>query len=187
MSVLFNAIIIVLAATGAMSTGVMIASSVSSIFFCLFNYLMFMFMFGVLTTFVEWDSIRSTTRKKVRYMFTFPLFMLTYVPIALVALVKKCQWKPKMCIRDSSRAAHVLPSQRRGSIAVLDLEASFKSRGILDISRRSRPPPARPVRVTRASCSGGKAVGCLARAAGGTMGLSTDRAAAWRRRKRGAP
>ena len=40
------------------------------------------------------DSIRSTTRKKVRYMFTFPLFMLTYVPIALVALVKKCQWKP---------------------------------------------------------------------------------------------
>ena len=27
-------------------------------------------------------------------MFTFPLFMLTYVPIALVALVKKCQWKP---------------------------------------------------------------------------------------------
>ena len=93
-SVLFNAIIIVLAATGAMSTGVMIASSVSSIFFCLFNYLMFMFMFGVLTTFVEWDSIRSTTRKKVRYMFTFPLFMLTYVPIALVALVKKCQWKP---------------------------------------------------------------------------------------------
>ena len=74
-SVLFNAIIIVLAATGAMSTGVMIASSVSSIFFCLFNYLMFMFMFGVLTTFVEWDSIRSTTRKKVRYMFTFPLFL----------------------------------------------------------------------------------------------------------------
>ena len=28
----------------------MIASSISSIFFCLFNYLVFMFMFGVLTT-----------------------------------------------------------------------------------------------------------------------------------------
>ena len=27
-------------------------------------------------------------------MFTFPLFMLTYIPIALVALVKKCSWKP---------------------------------------------------------------------------------------------
>ena len=36
--------------------------------------------FGVLTTFVEWDSIHSTTGKKIRYMFTFPFFMLTYVP-----------------------------------------------------------------------------------------------------------
>ena len=48
----------------------------------------------MLTTFVEWDSIRSTTGKKVLYMFTFPLFMLTYIPIALVALFKKCSWKP---------------------------------------------------------------------------------------------
>ena len=93
-SVLFNAIIIILALSGAMSIGQTVASSVSSIFFCLFNYLMFMFLFGVLTTFVEWDAIRSTTAKKVRYMFTFPFFMLTYVPIALVALVRKCQWKP---------------------------------------------------------------------------------------------
>ena len=50
-----------------------------------------MFMFGVLTTFVEWDSIHSTTGKKVLYMFTFPLFMLTYIPIALVALVEEVQ------------------------------------------------------------------------------------------------
>ena len=27
-------------------------------------------------------------------MFTFPVFMMTYIPIALVALVKKCNWKP---------------------------------------------------------------------------------------------
>ena len=70
-SVTFNAIIIALAAAGLMSTGVMVASSVSSICFCLMNYMVFMFMFGVLTTFVEWDSIHSTTGKKIRYMFTF--------------------------------------------------------------------------------------------------------------------
>lgn len=93
-SVSFNAIIVFLASTGVMSTGVMVASSLSSVLFCLFNYLVFMFMFGVLTTFVEWNSIRSTTGKKVLYMFTFPFFMLTYVPIALVALFKKCKWKP---------------------------------------------------------------------------------------------
>ena len=93
-SVLFNAIIVFLSLTGAMSTGIMVASSLSSILFCLLNYFIFMFMFGVLTTFVEWDSIRSTTGKKVLYMFTFPVFMMTYIPIALVALVKKCNWKP---------------------------------------------------------------------------------------------
>ena len=93
-SILFNTIIIVLAATGVMSTGVAIASSVTSVVFCLCNYIVFMFVFGVLTTFVEWDSIRTTTAKKIRYMFTFPFFMLTYIPIALVALVKKCKWKP---------------------------------------------------------------------------------------------
>ena len=93
-SVLFNVIIIAMAAAGLMSTGIMVASSISSICFCLMNYVIFMFMFGVLTTFVEWDSIRSTTGKKVLYMFTFPFFMLTYIPIALVALFKKCSWKP---------------------------------------------------------------------------------------------
>ncbi len=93
-SVLFNATILVLGLTGAMSTGVMVASSISSLAFCVLSYVVVMFMFGVLTTFVEWDSIRSTTGKKIRYMFTFPLFMLTYIPIALVALVKKAEWKP---------------------------------------------------------------------------------------------
>ncbi len=93
-SVLFNGIIIALAAAGVMSTGIMVASCVSSICFCLLNYFIFMFVFGVLTTFVEWDSIRSKASNKIRYMFTFPFFMLTYVPIALVALVKKGNWKP---------------------------------------------------------------------------------------------
>lgn len=93
-SIVFNVMILALTAAGVISTGVMIASSASSIFFCLFNYMIFMFMLGVLTTFTEWDNIRATTSKKVRYMFTFPVFMITYIPIALVALVKKCQWKP---------------------------------------------------------------------------------------------
>lgn len=93
-SVLFNAVILVLGLTGTISTGVALASSLSSISFCLISYIMFMFVLGVITTFVEWDSIYAPTSKKIRYMFTFPLFMLTYIPIALVALVKKAEWKP---------------------------------------------------------------------------------------------
>ena len=87
-------IILILGSAGLMSTGVMLTSSLSSIFFCLFNYTLFMFMFGALTTFTEWDNIRSTTAKKIKYLFTFPFFMLTYIPIALVALFKKAAWKP---------------------------------------------------------------------------------------------
>ncbi len=93
-SIVFNAVILVLSFTGVMSTGVAVASSISSIFFCLFNYFMFMFVFGVLTTFVEWNNIRASKARKIGSMFTFPLFMLTYIPIALVALVKKATWKP---------------------------------------------------------------------------------------------
>ena len=53
-----------------------------------------MFMFGVLTTFTEWDSIHAPARQKIIYMFTFPFFMITYIPIALIALFKKGNWKP---------------------------------------------------------------------------------------------
>lgn len=93
-SIIFNAVIVALSVTGIVSFGVAVASSLSSIFFCLFNYVMFMFVFGVLTTFVEWDHIRASKPRKILSMFTFPFFMLTYIPIALVALVKKTTWKP---------------------------------------------------------------------------------------------
>lgn len=93
-AVIFNAIILVMAAMGYMSAGIMIASSASSIIFCIINYMLFMFLFGALTTFTEWDNIHSTASKKIRYMFTFPLFMMTYIPIAISALFKKAAWKP---------------------------------------------------------------------------------------------
>lgn len=90
----FNLVIIVLCLTGIMTTGVALASAASSLFFCLFNYYMLMFVLGVLTTYTEWHSIRATTAFKIRNMFTFPLFMMTYIPISIVALVKKATWKP---------------------------------------------------------------------------------------------
>ncbi len=92
--IIFNAIIIALSLAGMMSTGQMVASSLSSIVFCLLSYMAFMFLNGVLTVFTEWDSIRTTTARKVRYLFTFPLFMITYIPIAIAALFMKPEWKP---------------------------------------------------------------------------------------------
>ena len=33
-------------------------------------------------------------RRKIFYLFTFPIFMLTYIPISIVAIFKKVTWKP---------------------------------------------------------------------------------------------
>ena len=49
---------------------------------------------SAVTMIAEWKRIAGPAWKKVLYTFTFPFFMLTYIPIALVALFKKAAWKP---------------------------------------------------------------------------------------------
>jgi hypothetical protein len=39
-------------------------------------------------------NIHCSLAKKIGYTFTFPLFMLTYVPISVIALFKKVKWEP---------------------------------------------------------------------------------------------
>ena len=56
-------------------------------------YVLFFFL-GTITTITEWKSIHCTTKQKVKYLFTFPLFMLTYIPISVIALFCKVEWKP---------------------------------------------------------------------------------------------
>ncbi len=56
-------------------------------------YLTF-FMLGLLTTITEWKNIYASAFKKILYIFTFPIFMLTYVPIGVVSLFKKAEWHP---------------------------------------------------------------------------------------------
>ena len=53
-----------------------------------------MFVIGALTLLTEWRRIRAATNKKVQALFTFPLFMMTFIPIALTAVFRKFQWQP---------------------------------------------------------------------------------------------
>lgn len=55
-------------------------------------YMMF-FVMGLLTTVTEWKQIHCSKIKKILYLFTFPIFMLTYVPISLVALFVQVKWE----------------------------------------------------------------------------------------------
>lgn len=63
------------------------ASSVSSFYLGLLGY-------GLLTVLSEWKHIDAAPWKKLGYVFTFPLFMFTYIPISIAALVQKVEWKP---------------------------------------------------------------------------------------------
>lgn len=58
------------------------------------NFYLGMLFFGALTVLTEWRKIPAKASQKLGYLFTFPLFMLTYIPISLVALVRKVEWKP---------------------------------------------------------------------------------------------
>ncbi len=53
-----------------------------------------LWLIGAITVVTQWKRIHCSTFKKIFYSFTFPLFMLTYVPIALTAMFKKVGWKP---------------------------------------------------------------------------------------------
>lgn len=53
-----------------------------------------LFLFGAATMLTEWKQIDGPVWKKVLYTFTFPFFMLTYIPISIAALMGKVEWKP---------------------------------------------------------------------------------------------
>lgn len=53
-----------------------------------------LFVIGVITTATEWKHIHTAAWKKILYVFTFPVFMSTYIPISFVSLFCKTTWKP---------------------------------------------------------------------------------------------
>ena len=71
---------------------------------CMGSILATLLVLGGITTVTEWHRIHATTAQKLVYTLTFPLFMLTYLPISLAALFMKVEWKP---IHHSVRLAAV--------------------------------------------------------------------------------
>lgn len=68
--------------------------SLESIMEFLQNSYWMLYVVGLVTTISEWKQIHTTTKKKILYTFTFPIFMMTYLPISFVAFFKKVEWKP---------------------------------------------------------------------------------------------
>lgn len=53
-----------------------------------------MFLIGALTAATEWKRIRATTKQKILSLFAFPIFMMSYAPITMMAFFKKFEWAP---------------------------------------------------------------------------------------------
>lgn len=51
-------------------------------------------LYGGLTLISEWRRIQAPAWRKLMLLLPFPLFMLTYIPIALAALFCRVEWKP---------------------------------------------------------------------------------------------
>ena len=58
------------------------------------NFYLGLLLYGLCTVLSEWRRIQAPAGKKLGYVLTFPIFMLTYIPISIAALVRKVEWKP---------------------------------------------------------------------------------------------
>ena len=52
-----------------------------------------LFVLGAITTATEWRNIHCAVRKKILYVFTFPVFMFTYIPIVIESLFVTPAWE----------------------------------------------------------------------------------------------
>ena len=58
------------------------------------NFYVGLLFYGLITVLSEWRHIDAAPVQKLGYVLTFPIFMFTYTPISIAALVQKVEWKP---------------------------------------------------------------------------------------------
>jgi cellulose synthase/poly-beta-1,6-N-acetylglucosamine synthase-like glycosyltransferase len=74
--------------------GLDITAAVGSLVVTFVRAYALLLLVGAVTVATQWREIHAAPRAKVGYTFTFPLFMFTYLPIALSALVRNVGWEP---------------------------------------------------------------------------------------------
>jgi len=74
----------------------LVFAAVWNVWAALRNMYLSLFLFGLITIVTEWKKIHCTSFRKILFLFTFPVFMFTYLPIAVVTLfkLKSVTWVP---------------------------------------------------------------------------------------------
>lgn len=91
---LVNIVMLICSATNPVLFKQMIGPTLMAVCLGLINFYIMLFVVGLITLISEWKKILAPGRKKIMYLFSFPLFIATYIPISIVALFKKVEWKP---------------------------------------------------------------------------------------------
>lgn len=91
---IFSAVINITAILVGLMADISVAPVLESIMGGFVSMYVTMYTIGAITTISERKKIYTSTWKKILYTFTFPIFMMTYIPITFVALFKKVEWKP---------------------------------------------------------------------------------------------
>lgn len=93
-SIVVNTVCMIIGIFDVQLTTVVTQTTMEAVAFTLANFYMILFGFAILTTITEWDQIHAKTIDKIKYIPTFPIYMLTYAPIAVIAMFKKVEWTP---------------------------------------------------------------------------------------------
>ena len=91
LGILLNTIMFVVGITSArQEMGIFFTSLILS---CLNSYF-FMYFLGLTVLITEWKKIRCSRGRKLKYSFTFPLFLFSFGLAMLAAVFGSAQWKP---------------------------------------------------------------------------------------------
>ncbi len=92
LGVIFNSLFLIVGIFNSMPY--IISTATIAIINSLFNFYAILFLFGMITTISEWGNINCKAHKKILYIFTFPMFIFTYIPLSIYALFRRVEWKP---------------------------------------------------------------------------------------------
>lgn len=77
---------------------------------------------SIVTVWTEWKYIHAHPAKRILSVFTFPLFIMSFIPICFIAIFKKVEWKPIRHTSVTGEQARVL--QEKGHAAEASGEAA---------------------------------------------------------------
>lgn len=89
-----NVSLLLAAAVCGLCAGMPLAQAVAPLGVMLAGTYLYYLFWGGVTTATQWRHIRTSPSKKILYMVTFPLFMLTYLPLCAAAPFCRVTWKP---------------------------------------------------------------------------------------------